>query len=88
VLALLAAGCEDSQQHAARIAVQRAAPGAQGVHCTRDARVAYLQAIPTKVFVCLAHRSAARCDRYLVLRRGTTYTVRVQRRDVDCVLPG
>jgi hypothetical protein len=47
-----------------------------------------MQAIPTKVFVCLARRSGERCDRYLALRRGARYVVRVQRRDVDCVLPG
>jgi hypothetical protein len=68
--------------------VQRAVPAARSVHCSRNARVAYLQAVPTKVFVCLAHRSASQCDRYLVLRRGDRYSVRLQRREVDCVLPG
>ncbi len=58
------------------------------MHCSRSARQGYIQAIPTKVFVCLARRDGARCDRYVAARRGSRYTVRLQRRDVDCVLPG
>jgi hypothetical protein len=68
--------------------VQRATAGrgVQSVHCTRSPRVFYVQAISTKVFICIAH-TGDRCDRYLAVQHGDRYTVRLDRRDVDCIVP-
>ena len=63
-----------------------ASRGVQSVHCTRNARTFYVQAISTKVFICIA-RTGSRCDRYLAVLRGTRYDVRLQHRDVDCIVP-
>jgi len=70
------------------VAVQRATAsrGVQSVHCTRNSRQFYVQATSTKVFICIA-RTGSRCDRYLAVRRGRRYDVRLQRRDVDCIVP-
>ena len=87
--ALLLAGCgEDADQHAARVAVERAVPDAGRVHCTRNARIGYVNAIRTSLYVCLVRRSGDSCDAYDALRRqGGGFTVRLHRRGVDCVLP-
>jgi hypothetical protein len=68
--------------------VQRATAGrgVQSVHCTRNARTFYVQAVSTKLFICIA-RTGKRCDRYIAVQRGTGYDVRLQRRDVDCIVP-
>ena len=56
------------------------------MHCTRNPRAFYVQAVSTKVFICIA-RTGSRCDRYIAVLRGTRYDVRLQRRDVDCIVP-
>jgi hypothetical protein len=68
--------------------VQRATAsrGVQSVHCTRNPRTFYVQAVSTKIFICIAH-TGKRCDRYLAVRRAASYDVRLQRRDVDCIVP-
>jgi hypothetical protein len=68
--------------------VQRAtaARGVQSVHCTRNPRQFDVQAVSTKVFICIA-RTGKRCDRYIAVRRGTHYDVRLQLRNVDCIVP-
>lgn len=63
-----------------------ASRGVESVHCTRNPRAFYVQAVSTKVFICIA-RTGSRCDRYIAVLRGTRYDVRLQRRDVDCIVP-
>ena len=84
-LALLAAGCEDAEQHAARRAVEAQIGGGK-THCTRTARE-YVQAIPTKLYICIVQRQDGRCDEYAAIRRQGGFDVRPRRKGVDCLLP-
>jgi hypothetical protein len=38
-------------------------------------------------FICLVHHSGAVCDELYVEHTNGRWTVRLRRRDVDCVLP-
>lgn len=86
VSALALAGCAGTRQKAAENAVAARA-GIKDVSCTRTARVGYLQEIPTKVFICIARRAAAACDRYTVTLVQKRFVVRLDERDADCILP-
>lgn len=84
--ALVLAGCAGTQQGNAENAVADRTADAQ-VSCTRAARRGYLHELDTKVFLCLARRGTARCDRYRVSVREGRYAVRLLERGSDCVLP-
>ena len=84
-LALLAAGCEDAGQHAARRAVEAQVGGGR-TQCTRTARE-YVQTIPTKLYVCIVKGQDGRCDEYAAIRRQGGFDVRPRRKGVDCLLP-
>jgi hypothetical protein len=88
VLAVLAlAGCTGARQQAAEDALSaRVGEGVQ-VSCTRSARVGYVRELRTKIFICLAKRGAADCDRYKVTLHGRTFAVRIDQRHADCILP-
>lgn len=89
--AAVAAGCaETPEQHGARLAVQLFAreQGRGGdTRCTSSPRLFFTPGPRAKVFVCIVKTDGTRCDRYLVLRRGRNYNVRLRRRDDDCTLP-
>ena len=86
VAAFVLAGCAGTRQKAAEDAVA-ARSGIDDVSCTRTARVGYIQEIPTKVFICIARREAADCDRYRVTLVRKHFVVRLEERDADCLLP-
>jgi hypothetical protein len=86
-----AAGCgETVEQKGARLAVQLYARG-QGrsgdTRCTSSPRLFFAAGPRAKVFVCIVKTAGARCDRYIAYRSGRDYTVRLHRRDDDCILP-
>jgi hypothetical protein len=87
-LVLLVAGCAESAgQHAARLAVQKAAEAAGRpghTNCTRNPRLFFAEGPTATVFICLVKVGGGVCDRYIV-RKGS---VRLQRREADCILPG
>lgn len=85
--ALLTACAETAGQHAARLAVERAADraGRGGeTKCTPNPRLFFAQGPKASVFVCLVKVGGGVCDRYVV-RHGS---VRLQLREADCILPG
>ena len=86
IAALVLAGCTGARQKAAENAVAARA-GVDDVSCTRTARVGYLQEIPTKVFICIARRAAASCDRYTATLVRKHFVVRLDQRNADCILP-
>ena len=86
LVALAVAGCAGTQQQNAEDALAERI-GEGHVSCTRAARVAYLQELDTKVFLCLVRHGAADCDRYRVTRRSSRYSVALLERHSDCVLP-
>ena len=87
LLAIAASGCAGTQQGNAENALASRVGDAK-VSCTRAARIAYLQEIDTKVFLCLARHGTGDCDRYRVTRRkGRGYAIRLLERGADCVLP-
>ena len=84
---LLTACAEVPAQHAARLKVERVAEqsGRPGdTHCTTNPRVFFAQGPAASVFICLVKVGGGSCDRYIV-KKGT---VRLQRREADCILPG
>jgi hypothetical protein len=86
-LALVAAGCQDARQSAARDAVGRAAKPSGHVDCTRG-KTGHFGAGPAPtVFVCVVHVDGGLCDRYVARRRVGRFTVRLQARRADCNLP-
>src|SRR5436190_6331779 len=90
-VALVAGACaEEPEQHAARLAVERASthagrPGA--ARCTANPRVWFVEGSTASVFLCAVRTGGATCDRYLVRRHGRRYAVRLRQRATDCVLP-
>lgn len=85
-VALLVGCAEEPAQHAARVAVERAAEqaGRDGdTKCTPSARLFFAQGPKASVFICLVKVGGGVCDRYVV-RKGL---VRLQRREADCILP-
>ena len=86
LIALALAGCAGTQQGNAEEALRARVPDAD-LSCTQAARRGYLVELDTKVFLCLARRGSADCDRYRVTRREGRYTVRLLERRADCVLP-
>jgi hypothetical protein len=85
--AVLTACAESPGQHAARLAVERAAErtGRTGdTHCTPNPRLFFAQGPNANVFICLVKVGGGVCDRYIV-RRGN---LRLQLREADCILPG
>jgi hypothetical protein len=89
--AVVAAGCAESpEQHSARLAVERFAAdaGREGAtRCTANPRLFFTEGPTASVFLCTVEVGGAVCDRYLVRRHGREYSVRLQRRDDDCILP-
>ena len=86
-LALLGTGCaETPEQREARLAVERVA-GAGETRCTSNPGLFFREGPTASVFVCIVRSGGALCDRYVVRRRGRRYTVRLQARDADCILP-
>jgi hypothetical protein len=85
--AAAASGCAGTQQGNAEAALEARIQGDATVSCTRAARVAYLQELDTKVFLCLARRGTGDCDRYRVTRRDGRYSVDLLERRSDCILP-
>jgi len=87
----IAAGCgETAEQRGARLAVELYARGqgrAGDARCTSSPRPYLTPGPRAKVFVCIVKRGGSRCDRYLAYRSGRNYTVRLRRRDDDCILP-
>jgi hypothetical protein len=87
VAAVLTACAEAPAQHAARLKVEQVArqTGRAGdTKCTSNPRVFFAQGPAASVFVCLVKVGGGSCDRYIV-KKGT---VRLQRREADCILPG
>jgi hypothetical protein len=85
--AVLTACAETPAQHSARVKVEAAAgrAGRTGdTHCTSNPRVFFAEGPAATVFVCLVKVGGGECDRYIV----HTGDVRLQARDVDCILPG
>src|SRR5690242_11657902 len=85
--AVLTACAESPGQHAARLKVEQAADraGRTGdTKCTPNARLFFAQGPTASVFICLVKVGGGSCDRYVV-RKGS---VRLQRREADCILPG
>jgi hypothetical protein len=86
LLALAASGCAGTRQANAERALAAKVSDAD-ISCTRAARIAYMQELETKVFLCLARHGTGDCDRYRVTRRKNHYTVSLMERHSDCVLP-
>jgi len=86
MVALVVSGCAGTRQGNAERALEARVGGAK-VSCTRAARRGFVHELDTKVFVCLARRGTAQCDRYRVTRRGDQYSVTLLERRSDCVLP-
>ena len=87
-LVLLAAGCRDAAQNAAADAVKRVARPTGKVNCTSSRTGNFGGGPRATVFVCAVHVGGGACDRYLARRRGDAFTVRLQARRADCILPG
>jgi hypothetical protein len=90
VTLVVAACAEEPQQHAARIAVERASEhvGRPGTtRCTANPRVWFVEGATASVFLCAVRTGGASCDRYLVRRHGDRYAVRLRQRATDCILP-
>jgi hypothetical protein len=87
-LVFVAAGCQDTAQKAAANAVGRAARPSGKVDCTSGRTGNFGGGPRATVFVCNVHVGGGSCDRYLARRRGAEFTVRLQTRRADCVLPG
>jgi hypothetical protein len=87
----VAAGCaETREQHAARVAVERASAqaGRSGkTRCTSNPVLLFAPGPAASVFVCIVRIEGTRCDRYVVRRHAARYTVELRRRDADCILP-
>jgi hypothetical protein len=90
-VAVVAAGCAEApEQHAARLAVERASKhvGRPGeTRCTSNPRVWLVQGSTASVFLCAVRVGVGDCDRYLVRRHGRRYAVEPRERDGDCILP-
>jgi hypothetical protein len=87
VVAVVTACAEAPAQHSARLKVEAAADraGRAGdTHCTTNPRVFFAEGPAATVFICLVKVGGGECDRYIV-HKGA---VRLQRREVDCILPG
>jgi hypothetical protein len=87
IAGVVTACAETPAQHAARVKVEAAAErsGRAGdTHCTSNPRVFFAEGPAATVFVCLVKVGGGECDRYIV-HKGT---VRLQRREADCILPG
>ena len=85
--AVLTACAETPAQHAARMKVEAAsahAGRAGDTHCTSNPRVFFAEGPAATVFICLVKVGGGQCDRYVV-HQGN---LRMQARDVDCILPG
>ena len=81
---------ETVEQHAARLAVERAAAGAGregATRCTSNPQLFFTEGPTAKVFVCVVKSGGGLCDRYLVRRSRHDYRARLQQRDGDCILP-
>ena len=87
-LALLAAGCRDAAQKAAANAVGKAARPSGKVDCTSGRTGNFGGGPRATVFVCTVHVGGGACDRYLARERQDIFTVRLQARKADCILPG
>ncbi|MBA3717275.1 MAG: hypothetical protein H0W87_03485, partial [Actinobacteria bacterium] len=53
-------------------------------HCTPNPRLFFAQGPASSVFICLVKVGGGVCDRYIVRKD----SVRLQRREADCILPG
>ena len=87
-LVLLAAGCRDAAQNAAADAVGKAARPTGKVDCTSGRTGNFGGGPRATVFVCAVHVSGGACDRYVARERSHAFTVRLQARRADCILPG
>ncbi|HYZ77258.1 MAG TPA: hypothetical protein VE596_07770 [Gaiellaceae bacterium] len=87
-LALIAAGCRDAAQNAAANAVKRVARPTGKVDCTSGRTGNFGGGPRATVFVCTVHVGGGVCDRYLARERSRAFTVRLQARRADCILPG
>ncbi len=89
--AAAAAGCAEApEQHGARLAVELYARGqgrAGDARCTSNPKLFFTSGPTAKVFVCIVKIGGNHCDRYVAYRSGRDYTVRLRRRDDDCILP-
>jgi hypothetical protein len=87
-LAFVAAGCRDAAQSAAADAVGKAARPTGKVDCTSSRTGNFGGGPRATVFVCAVHVGGGACDRYLARERSQRFTVRLQARRADCILPG
>jgi hypothetical protein len=87
-VALLAAGCRDAAQNAAANAVKRVARPSGKVDCTSSRTGNFGGGPRATVFVCAVHIGGGACDRYVARERSHAFTVRLQARRADCILPG
>ena len=83
---LVVAGCASGRQQAAVDAVSERAPGTE-VSCTRSAHTGFVREVPTKTFFCIAKHGANDCDHYRAELRRARFTVTLEKRDSECVLP-
>jgi len=58
------------------------------VHCTQSGRIAYFNAVRTRVFLCTAQRRDGDCDWFrVVLSDQGSARITFDRRRAGCVLP-
>jgi hypothetical protein len=84
-LVLLAAGCTDARQRAAARAVERQTTGK--ARCTKSPRMLGGTPVDTTVFICNVKRSNGLCDRYRSTLTKHGFTVKLESRGDDCLLP-
>ena len=85
VLVSITAGCTDTRQHAAALAVGRHANAT--ARCTRNARMLGGTPVDTRVYICNVKSGGGLCDRYRATLTREGFDVKLQARRVDCVLP-
>ena len=87
LVAVALTGCAGTQQSNAENALAARVGEGGKISCTSAAKIAYLQELNTRVFLCLVRHGTADCDRYRVTRRQSRYSVALVERHSDCVLP-